>query len=106
MKWIKLTKHFQGGVHSNYMLVEDSKIETEYQQQELMENWGEDTHGGHNYGYHVEIHILDENEKPPREWLENAIVSGERNIKYLEKLIEKEKDLIDYYKNNLHELLP
>ena len=81
--WIKLIKHFQGGSHTDYMLVDEKDIDTPDKEQELMENWGENSDGGHNYGYKVDMHALDENELPPLEWIEKKLASNEREIEYL-----------------------
>ncbi len=101
--WIKLIKYFQGGSHVDYKYVEKSEIETNDQQQELMEDWGENTDGGHNYGYRVELHAMKRNEHPPKEWLEKQIASAKREIERIKKAetkkqrIQKQKDDILLY---------
>jgi hypothetical protein len=104
--WIKLTKHFQGGSHTDYKHLEESEIDTEDKQQELMEEWGESTDGGHAYGYRVYLHILEKDEKPPKEWLEKRIKRATTNIKSIKnervvskkERIQKQKDDIEFYK--------
>lgn len=102
--WIKLTKHFQGGERSDYMLVDSKGIKTHDQQQELMENWGENSDGGHNYGYRVDMERLKRKELPPKEWLEKEIKSIADNIGYHEKAIERLKELGFTYMDIIAEL--
>jgi hypothetical protein len=104
MKWIKFTKYFQGGVHSDYRLVEEQEIETDDQKNELMENWGENTDGGHNYGYRVEMQVLEDDEIPPKEWLEKAVKSSKNKIKYLKEGIKKEIELMNRYNEFILEI--
>jgi hypothetical protein len=102
--WIKLTKHFQGGSHTDYKHLEESEIDTEAKQQELMEEWGENTDGGHAYGYTVYLDVLEKDEHPPKEWLEKQIKRVEFNIECIKKetsknkRIQKQKDDIEFYK--------
>lgn len=94
--WIKLVKHYQGGSHTDYMLVDSSDIKTHNQEQELMENWGENSDGGHNYGYRVDMHKLKKLELPPKEWIEKEIKRTEDEIEYAKKRIEdKNKFLVE-----------
>jgi hypothetical protein len=99
--WIKLIKHFQGGSKTDYMFVNEKAIETEAQQKELMEDWGENSDGGHAYGYRVEMHTLEEGETVPKEWLEKKIVSTEEGIKYMRKQVLKAEEALKIYKEQL-----
>jgi len=100
-KWIKLTKYFQGGMHETFMYVDESEIDSNTKREELMENWGENSDGGHNYGY--TINFSDENIVPTKKWLEGAIRESRRNINHiLEELskderIKTEEDKIIFY---------
>jgi hypothetical protein len=91
--WIKLTKFFQGGSHEEYFHLDESEIQTDEQQQELMENWGESSDGGHAYGYRVELHVMAEKEYPPKAWLEKHISAAKREINYIkeEKVLTKKQ---------------
>ena len=91
--WIKLIKHFQGGSKKDYMFVEKSDIDTKDKEQTLMEYWGEESDGGHAYGYRVEMHRLKRNEYPPLEWVEKKLLSNEGDIDHLKLRI-----------NEIHEL--
>jgi hypothetical protein len=102
--WIKLIKHYQGGEKSDYMLVDSKDIKTREQQQELMENWGEHSDGGHNYGYRVDMYRLKRKELPPKEWFEKAIKRITCNIGYNEKHIERQRNLLMEYAVILNEL--
>ena len=99
--WIKLTKHYQGGERSDYMLVDSKDIKTYNQQQELMENWGENSDGGHNYGYRVDMERLKRKELPPKEWFEKAIKRCKDNLGYLKSSIERTEETIKTYENLL-----
>ena len=58
----KFKKSFQGGIHTEYVLVE--KTEGDYLQ-EALERWGENSDGGHNYGYKVTCEkIIDHPTQP------------------------------------------
>jgi hypothetical protein len=81
--WIKLIKHFQGGSHTDYMYVDKSDIDIYDKQQELMTNWGENTDGGHAYGYKVGMNKLKKNEYPPLKWIEKKLLSNESDIDHL-----------------------
>jgi hypothetical protein len=81
--WIKLVKHFQGGSKEDYMFVEKSDIDTNDKEETLMEYWGENSDGGHAYGYHVHMSELEENEFPPLEWIEKKLLSNESDIDHL-----------------------
>jgi hypothetical protein len=105
-RWIQLTKHFQGGSRTDYKFLDTSEIDTYAKQQELMENWGENTDGGHNYGYKVDMLVLKKNDAPPVEWLEKQLSRARKtyiDIKQ-EKVVTKkqrlqrQKDLIGFYK--------
>jgi hypothetical protein len=95
--WIKLVKHYQGGEKSDYMLVDSKDIKTHDQEQELMENWGENSDGGHNYGYRVEMFKLKRKELPPKEWFEKAIKRICDQMGYYEKAIENSRELLFTY---------
>lgn len=101
MKWIKFTKHFQGGNRSDYALVEDEEIDTEDKEQELMENWGENSDGGHAYGYRVEMEVLEDGELPPQEWLQKAVKRTRDAIGYLEAKVDKTKEELQALENLL-----
>mgnify|MGYP001769107553 FL=1 len=91
--WIKLIKYFQGGSKEDYMFVEKSDIDTKDKEETLMEYWGENSDGGHAYGYRVEMHRLKRNEYPPLEWVEKKLLSNEGDIDHLKLRI-----------NEIHEL--
>jgi hypothetical protein len=94
--WIKLVKHFQGGSHTDYMLVDPKEIDSENKKEDLMETWGENSDGGQNYGYRVDMFTLNENEFPPKEWIEKEIERTEDEIEYAKKNIDnKNKFLIE-----------
>jgi len=93
--WIK------GGSHTDYILVEEEDIKTENQQKELMENWGENSDGGHNYGYRVDMEILEGNEIPPKEWIEKEIRNTKFSLSALRRNIEKQKEILKIYKGLL-----
>jgi hypothetical protein len=101
MKWVKLTKHYQGGERSDYMYVEDERVDTYDHQQELMEEWGENSDGGHNYGYRVDMGILDADEFPPQEWLQKAVRRTADAIKYLQSKTKRTKLELQMLKNLL-----
>lgn len=95
--WIKLIKHYQGGEKTHYMLVNESVIDSKNEQNEIMEEWGENSDGGHNYGYKVDMHFLDEGELPPIEWIEKNKISLENQIGYLNDEINEAKKMIKLY---------
>jgi len=101
--WIKLTKFFQGGKHIGYMYVDEKSIETESQRQELMENWGENSDGGHAYGYRVEMHELQD-EFPPKIWIEKEINSIANSINFYQNSIENLKQLSLEYEEILKKM--
>jgi len=94
MKWVKLIKHYQGGTKTDYMLVEDCRLKNEDSQDELMEEWGENTDGGHAYGYKVEMEILGDGKIPPKEWLEKKVKSLELELVYIRGSIIRTEELI------------
>jgi hypothetical protein len=104
--WIQLVKHFQGGSLTTFKHVEESSIDTDGKQQEMMEDWGENTDGGHAYGYKVYLHILPEGETPPVEWLEKELSRARRILNDIktEKVVtkkerlQKQRGLIEFYK--------
>ncbi|MFA5366701.1 MAG: hypothetical protein WC333_02355 [Dehalococcoidia bacterium] len=104
--WIKLDKYFRGGSHTDYKHLDQSEIDTDAKQQELMENWGENTDGGYEDGYRVCLHVMDKDEHPPKEWLEKQVKRAVSNIKFIknEKVktkkerLQKEMDNIEFYK--------
>jgi hypothetical protein len=101
MKWVKLTKYFQGGMKVDYMLVEEERVLTHDSQQELMEEWGENSDGGHAYGYRVDMEILEDQEIPPKEWLEKAVKRTADAIKYLQSKTKRTKLELQTLKNLL-----
>ena len=102
--WIKLVKHYQGGERTDYMLVDSKDIKTPDQEQELMENWGENSDGGHNYGYRVDMFRLKRKELPPKEWLEKAMKKITDKIGYSEAHIERQKKLLMEYAEILNKI--
>jgi hypothetical protein len=94
---IKLTKHFQGGECTDYMFVDAKDIKTHEQEQELMENWGENSDGGHSYGYRVDMIRLKRKELPPKEWLERAMKRITDDIGYSESHIDRQRNLLMEY---------
>jgi hypothetical protein len=95
--WIKLVKHFQGGDHTSYMLVNESVKNSKSEQNEIMENWGENSDGGQNYGYRVEMFFLKKKELPPIEWIEKEKNSMIRHIGYLKSDIKETEEMIKIY---------
>ena len=103
--WIKFVKHYQGGEKTDYMLVDSKDIKTNDQEQELMENWGENSDGGHSYGYRVDMFKLKRKELPPKEWLEKAMKRISNDIGYKEKHIERQRNLLMEYSVILSKIL-
>lgn len=101
MKWVKLTKFFQGGSKTDYMFVEDERLATHDDEQELMEEWGENSDGGHAYGYRVEIEVLPDGEIPPYEWLLKAVKRTKEAIEYLTLKTVKTKEELQALENLL-----
>lgn len=99
MKWVKLTKHFQGGVKTDYLLVEDERVEGDSNQQELMEEWGEYSDGGHAYGYRVDMEVLGDAELPPMEWLEKSLKRTNEAIKYLDLKLKRTREELAIIEN-------
>lgn len=99
--WIKLTKHFQGGKHTHYMLVNENVADSKSEQETIMEYWGENSDGGHNYGYKVDMHFLDEGELPPIEWFEKEKNSLIRHLSYLKDETKEIKETIKLYEEIL-----
>jgi hypothetical protein len=102
--WIKLIKHFQGGSHSDYMLIDPKEIDTKSKEKEVMSNWGENSDGGHAYGYRVDMLELDKDELPPKEWLEKEIQRITDDIGYKENYIERQRILLMEYAVILNKL--
>lgn len=94
--WIKLTKYYRNGEYSDYLYVDEEELG-----ESLLEEWGESTDGGQNYGYRVESHILEEGEYPPKEWLEKRIKRGAGKVTIYESMLNKEKQLIELCKSLL-----
>lgn len=95
--WIKLIKYYQGGSKSDYMLVDSKDIKTTDQQQALMEDWGENTDGGHSYGYKVYLEKLKRKELPPKQWFDKAIQRIVDDIGYKEAYIIRQRNLLMEY---------
>lgn len=95
--WIKLTKHFRNGERTDYMLVRPVDVETEDQKEEIMNDWGESTDGGHNYGYRVEMSALENGQLPPKEWLEHKINGMCAEIEILKLRIDRVSETIIEY---------
>lgn len=53
MKCFKITKYFQGGEGIYYAEMSDKKIMRKGCWEYQLEEWGEGTSGGHNYGYRM-----------------------------------------------------
>ena len=104
MKWVKLTKYFQGGSKSTYKYIDEKEIETEDQRQEVMEDWGENSDGGHSYGYRVEMQVLEGNDIPPKDWLEKRVISLNKELLYLSGSILRTEEMIKVYENLLKKL--
>jgi len=98
--WVKLTKFFQGGSYTDYKLVDTLDLNSDDFQQELMEDWGENSDGGHAYGYRVELHVMN-NEAPPVEWLRKAIKNAEQDIEYHENQKIEQIRLISVYQQEI-----
>ena len=92
--WIKLTKYFQGGSKCTYKLVDANEINTKEHQDEVMEAWGENSDGGHSYGYRIQLDTLENGELPPKEWIEKEIRSREMEIEYHKKAIDNTENFV------------
>ena len=86
------------------MLVEPNQIDTDEHQQELMEEWGENSDGGHSYGYRVDLHTLEEGEVPPKEWLEKRVVQINEDLTRLHGSILRTEEQIKTYEDILNSL--
>ena len=56
MPWYRFEKFYQGGSHHDFVFLtpwEGKKRIEKKQLQQEMQDWGERTSGGHNYGYRV-----------------------------------------------------
>jgi hypothetical protein len=108
-KWIKLTKSYRNGEKIDYKYVDATDIDTPEKQEEICEQWGENTDGGHSYGYSVNLDVLKKDEFPPKEWLVKEISDSKRKIKYIleERIITKreriqaQKEKIQLYQHLL-----
>jgi hypothetical protein len=101
MKWVKFTKYFQGGVKTDYEYANDDDLDNEDHRQLLMENWGENSDGGHAYGYRVEMEILEDGKFPPKDWLERKIEIEKMELGYLRSAIRRTEELIKIYESQL-----
>lgn len=99
--WIKLTKHFQGGKHTHYMLVPENVANSKSEQDTIMEYWGEHSDGDYNYGYRVDMHFMDEGELPPKEWFEKEKIHLTRRLGYLKDEITETEESIKLYEEIL-----
>ena len=61
----------------------------------------ENSDGGHNYGYRVDMERLKRKELPPKEWFEKAIKRCKDNLGYLKSSIERTEETIKTYENLL-----
>ena len=77
--------------------VDKKDIDTHDKEQELMENWGENSDGGHNYGYKVYMEKLKRKELPPKEWFEKAIRRCQDNLGYMKNSIQRTEELLLTY---------
>jgi len=84
--WIKITKHYQGGSKSTYMLVEPDKISTKERQEQLL-----------SPHCSINMDILKDDEVPPKEWLEKEIKNKKSSIEYHERIIIIENNIISKY---------
>lgn len=99
--WIKLTKHYRNGQHSDYALAGESIKDSKEKQNELMQDWGEHSDGGHSYGYRVEMDFLPEGEIPPKEWFDDEVKRLINRITYLKSGIKESQRLIKTYEKIL-----
>lgn len=99
--WAKLTKHFQGGIHTHYILVNETVADSKSEQETIMEYWGEHSDGGHNYGYRVDMHFMDEGELPPNEWLEKEKKHLTHRLEHLKDETKETKETIKLYEEIL-----
>jgi hypothetical protein len=79
-KWYLFHKSFQGGTHDEWRLLDHKPKD------EDMENWGEHTGGGHNYGYRVTV----KKGTPPREVIVKKIEEVRKHIERINKSRELE----------------
>lgn len=54
-KIYKITKHFQGGQGIYYALMSNKKQMKKGYWDYQLQDWGEGTNGGHNYGYRIHV---------------------------------------------------
>lgn len=78
-----------------------NKLKSKEQLIQIMDDWGERSDGGHNYGYKIDIAILNENEIPPKEWFKKAIKHLSIGIEGYEDKIKENKQLLDIYNDML-----
>lgn len=90
MSWWKFTKYFQGGSHEEWRLMDHAPEQCD------MEEWGERTDGGHNYGYQVRVErgtppkeVVEEKIKKLKEALERADADNEENKARLREKIKE-----------------
>lgn len=51
----KITKNYQGGQGIYYAVLPEGKVPQEGSFKPQLEDWGEATNGGHNYGYRIKM---------------------------------------------------
>lgn len=87
----KFKKSFQGGINRELVLVEKTDG---YYIQEALERWGENSDGGHNYGYTVTCEKIIEH--PTQIIVDRFIKKYESNIELYKRLIKINKEKIEY----------
>jgi len=89
MKYYKITKYFQGGYslfwasHPKSYRVKRKSWETQ------LDEWGEGTAGGHNYGYH--IYIKGVKARPYKARMFKKLVPIKARLKFHKDFLEKVK---------------
>ncbi len=88
MKYFKVTKCFQGG-RTVYYASMPSKKKMRYKTwQYQLEEWGDNTDGGHNYGYTIKI---TRSKNIPSTWLKKQHFNARfRMLKFNEAYLEKQ----------------
>ena len=83
MKHFKITKSYQGGEGIYFASMPSKCIITKDTWQSQLEEWGERTNGGHNYGYHIDATPIKKLPKGEKKFLSF-------NVYYLKGLSDKE----------------
>lgn len=77
MKYYKIEKFFKGGSVTYFAKLRDSRIINKTCVNYQLEQWGDSTDGGHNYGYRIEmkrIHKLPKGMKTSLQFNEDYLV--------------------------------